>query len=233
MPYRSSRARKQFIADLRDISRTLDEAYSGKCSSVKVQEFALCSAVVLTSAKFEAYLEMLISDWGKAVVSNGVKTERLSRHTRAFLLNDPQIENAYRKLSFDQSESAFLPKIGRLVGTSVFQFATDGQVVPAFQVKRIYDGVKYPSPKNLCRLFRRCGIEPLFPALNKLAKRNVEALLVSFNDVRTEMAHVGMPIGLSAADIKTRINEVHSVVAYVDRVFHSHVCRTTGANCWS
>jgi len=75
MPYHYSRARKQFAADLAVITNALGDAFSVKCSSIIVREFALCSAVVLTSAKVETYLETLVADWGRAVLSEGLKTD--------------------------------------------------------------------------------------------------------------------------------------------------------------
>jgi hypothetical protein len=232
MPYHYSRARKQFVADLAVIASALGDAFSAKCSSVIVREFALCSAVVLTSAKVESYLETLVADWGKAVLGRGLKTDKLHRHTRAFLLNDPAIEKVYRRLGFDGNEATFLPALAHLLGSSPFQFSKDGETIPAFQVMRVYTDVKYPSPRNLRKLFRRLGIDPVFHRLNAIAKRDVESLLTSFNDVRTEMAHQGMPVGLSVGDIKMRIKDVSFVVGYIDRLFYGHVCKTTGAACW-
>ena len=97
----------------------------------------------------------------------------------------------------------------------------------------MYSDVKYPSTKNLRKLFRRLGIDPVFDRLNAVAKRDVESLLTSFNDVRTEMAHQGMPIGMSVGDIKARINDISLVVGYIDRLFYSHVSKTTGVVCWT
>lgn len=188
---------------------------------------------VLCSAKFESYLELLIADWGRAIASNALITDRMPLHTRAFLMNHPSVESAYRRYILDNSEAHLLPQLGALLGEGHFAFAAKGQTAPQFQVQRIYKDVKYPSPKNLKRLFNRCGVINVFNELNRIGKRNVEALLRSFNDIRTEMAHEGMPIGLAATDIKSRINNMESVVRYIDRMFHSHTCKSTGADCWT
>lgn len=233
MPYRYSGARKQYTVDVEAIASTLKEAFSPKCTSQPVKEYALCSAVILTSARFETYLETLVSDWCKAIVANRLSTDVLPLNTRAFLLNDPAIENAYKKFVYRQDESEFLPDIAALIGRTMFLFASNGQQVPPFHPGRVYSKSKYPSPDNIKRLFRRCGIDGVFARLNASAKRDVENLLTSFNDVRTEMAHEGMPVGLSATDVKARIAGVTSIVGYIDRLFYSHVVNTTGAVCWT
>jgi hypothetical protein len=233
MPYHYSRARKQLIADLGTIKTVLSDAYSAKCSSVTVREFALCSAVVLTSAKVETYLETLVADWGKAVLAAGLKTDALHPHTRAFLLNEPSVESIYKKLGLDGNEGEFIPALARILGTPLFSFSKNGENIPPFQIARVYSNVKYPSPKNFRKLFRRLGIDPVFAKLNAIAKRDVESLLTSFNDVRTEMAHQGMPVGMTVGDIKARIKDVSLVVGYVDRLFYSQVCKTVGVHCWT
>lgn len=233
MAYHYSRARKQFNAELAVINSALRGAYSAKYPVGKVREFALCSAVILTSAKVETYVETLVADWGRSVLGNGLKTNDLPRHTRAFLLNEPSIEKIYRRLGFDANEANFLPALSQMLGSAIFQFAKDGEAVPAFQIRRVYADVKYPSPNNLRKLFRRLGIDRVFHALNAIAHRDVEALLTSFNDTRTEMAHNGMPVGLSVADIKAKIRDISLVVGYIDRLFYRHVCATTGSICWT
>lgn len=233
MPYSYSGARKQYIAELAIISATLKDAFSAKHLARSVKEYALCSAVILTSAKVETYLETLVSDWCRAILANALLTDALPVNTRAFLLNHPAIESAYRKFAYRQDESEFLPDLGKLVGSNIFDFANNGQRVPAFQANRVYSDSKYPSPKNIKRLFRRCGIDPVFPKLNAIAKKDVENLITSFNDVRTEMAHEGMPVGLSASDVRARIADARSFVGYIDRLFYAHVLKTTGGACWT
>jgi hypothetical protein len=232
MPYHYSRARKQLIADLGTTRIALRDAYSAKCSSGVVREVALCGAVALASAKVETYLATLVADWGKAVLAAGLKTDSLHGNTRAFLLNEPGLEKVYKRLAFDGNEGDFILALAQLLGKPLFNFSKDGENIPPFPVARVFGDTKYPSPKNLSRLFKRLGISPVFDRLNALAKRDVESLLTSFNDIRTEMAHEGMPVGMSVGDVKKRINDIGLVVGYIDRLFYSHVCKTVGATCW-
>jgi hypothetical protein len=113
-----------------------------------------------------------------------------------------------------------------------YEFAIDGRPLPAFSIASVYADRKYPSPKNLRRLFNRLGLPNIFALLNRLARRDTEALLTSFNDLRTEMAHSGMPVGLSSGDIRHRIKDVQLVVGCIDRTFYSHVCGPVGFQCW-
>jgi hypothetical protein len=233
MPYTRSRARKLFESDLASIVLTIRAAYSGQCLSGPVREFALCSAVLLCSAKIESYLEDLLADWARAVMAQGVTTERLPRTTRAFLMNQQALGAAYRRFIADEDEIALLGRLEALIGATAFEFAFDGRQLPRFSVPSLYSDRKYPSPKNLKRLFARFGIAHVFNAMDRVARRDTEALLKSFNDLRTEMAHVGMPVGLSDVDIKKHLVNVQVIVRSMDRMFFQHVTKTVGSNCWT
>jgi hypothetical protein len=233
MAYRRSRARTQFDAEIREILRIVGEAHSKKCSSAAVREYALCNAILLTSAKLESYLEDLVADWAASIRSKGITTERLPRRTRAFLLNQPTIISAYRRFFAEEDEAALLTKIETTIAQAQYEFALDGRGLPVFHAKVLYADRKYPSPKNLRRLFDRLGIENIFIELNKLAKRDAEGMLTSFNDLRTELAHVGMPVGVPATDIKNRIRDTAAMVGYIDRVFFRSVRASVGSDCWT
>ena len=233
MAYRQSRARRRFDAEVKRLLETVREAYSQECSSTAVREFALCSAVLLCSARMESYVEDLLADWGSAVKVQVLTTERLPKRMRAFLLNQPAIFSAYRQYIVDGDEAGVLTRLEALIGSAYYDLAIDGRRIPPFAVEAVYRDRKYPSPKNLRRLFGRFGVSNVFDELNRIARRNTEAMLTSFNDLRTEIAHVGVPVGLNATDIKQHVRNVQAVVGYIDRMFFSHVSKSIGADCWT
>jgi hypothetical protein len=233
MPYHRSRARKRFEIDIVIFLKTLGEAFSSKCSSHSVRGFALCSAVLLCSARLESYLEDLLGDWSQSVRAPHLTTDQLPKRTRAFLLNQAGILAAYRRYVCYGSESELLSKLEAFVGQSTYEFAIDGRAIPQFPIQAIYRDRKYPSVKNLQDLFNRFGFSNIFDELNRIGRRDTKALLISFNDLRTEMAHTGMPIGLTPGDIRLHIKNVRSVVGYIDRLFYSHVAKSVGAARWT
>jgi hypothetical protein len=235
MPYAYSRARKRFNADIEGLLITTREAESPLCASSRVRGLAHGSAVLLASAKVESYLEDLILDWGQAINSNGVLSGDLPRHTRAFLLNGSAIKAAYRKLLLlEHGEKTFLDLIGQhLEPTGEYRFANETTPVSSNSIGLVLKDVKYPSEENLNRLFFRCGISAIFTSLNTLAKRDVLPLLRSFNDVRTELAHEGLPVGLNGKDVRQRIKGISAVVGYIDRAFYKHTIKLLGPNSWT
>lgn len=233
MGYTRSRARKQFDADVSLLLQTVRIAYGRQCSSSAVREYALFSAVLLCSARLESYIEDLLTDWARSIRAQGVTTDKLPRRLRAYLLTQPTITAAYRKSLAENDETLLLSKLELLIGQTNYEFALDGRPLPNFPASLLYSDRKYPSPKNLKRLFNRFGLSNVFHSLNKLAKRDTEAILTSFNDLRTEMAHVGMPVGLSVLDIKTKILDIKFLVSSIDRMFYSQVISSVGFRCWT
>src|SRR5947209_7336375 len=149
MAYRQSRARKRFDVEIERLLETVKEAHSEKCTSSAVREFALCSAVLLCSARMESYIEDLLADWGTAVNVNILTTEKLPKRIRAFLLNQPAIFAAYRQYIVHGDESGFLTKLESLVGSTYYDLAIDGRRIPHFAVETVYKDRKYPSRSSV------------------------------------------------------------------------------------
>jgi hypothetical protein len=233
MPYYRSRARKQFDIDTTGLLNTVREAFSKKCSSPSVREFALCSAVLLCSARLESYLEDLLADWSQSVRTHGLTTDKLNKRTRAFLLNRSEVAAAYRRFVCYGDESELLTRLEALIETTHYDFGINDRPIPSFPAQAIYRDRKYPSAKNLQALFSRFGFPNIFHQLSSIASRDTKALLTSFNDLRGEMAHMGMPPGLTSGDIRHHVMNVRSLVGYIDRVFYSHVAKSIGSRCWT
>jgi len=235
MAYVYSRARKRFNAEVKDLLVSTREAESPLCTSARVRDLAHGSAVILTSAKVESYLEDLILDWGKAINSTGILAGTLPKQTRAFLLNGSSVRAAYRKLFLlEHGEKNFLELIGQHIGPSgEYRFAIGTTAISPTSINLILKDVKYPSEENLNKLFFRCGITALFTSLNTVAKRDVLPLLKSFNDVRTELAHEGLPVGINGKDVRERIRDIAAVVGYIDRAFYKHTTKLFGPSSWT
>lgn len=236
MSYTYSRARKRYLMNIEDIVKTSKDADTANlCPSLRVRNLAHGSAIVLASAGVENYLEDLITDWARAIANPPLPVSGLPEQTRAFLLNGPGIRSAYRKsILLEQGESSVLEALCRHISDNgEFRFANPNSLVSPSSLYQLLRDSKYPSEENLTRLFNRCGIKNLFVALHTLAKRDVKPLLRSFGDVRTQLAHNGMPVGINGQDVRDRIKDVSAVVGYIDRLFYKHTKAMYGVASWT
>lgn len=235
MAYVYSRARKIYRSAVKDLLLSSREADTKSCTSARVQKLAHASAVIITSTKVESYLENLILDWGAAIGTGNFTVAALPKETRAFLLNGTGIRNAYRKLLLvEHGERDFLRLASAQIGPEgEYRFAVDATVIGAGHLRSIIQEVKYPSETNVKKLFSRCGLNDIFAACNAVAKRDVLPLHTSFSDLRTEIAHEGLPVGINGKDIRDRIQEISTLIGYFDRAFYKHSNSLFGPSAWT
>jgi hypothetical protein len=235
MAYAYSRARKSFHVSINDLISTSREADTAACSSMRARNLAHASAVILASTKVELYLEDLLLDWGLALANVGTQAGSLPYETRAYLLSGGAAKSAHRKLLLlDHGERQFLEIIAReLRVAGEYRYARDGTIIIAQNIGSLLKDVKYPSEQNLKKLFYRCGISNIFASMNSIARRDVLSLHQSFSDLRTQIAHVGLPVGINGRDARERIKDISAVVGYLDRAFYRHNQRLFGIATWT
>jgi hypothetical protein len=233
MPYTKSRARKVFDTEVNQMISVIRDAYSSKANSSDVKVYVLSSAVMLCTARLEVYLEDLVNDWVHRINSSNQICKSLPDNLRAHCLNNGSVMSAYRQFIALNDEMAFLKSIGNALSAKSYVLGVDGESVPKLNSNQIHGGKKYPSPDNVKHLFNRLGIDRVFEKFNTKAKADVKASLQSFNDIRTAVAHQGIPVGANDKDIKNRLLEMKRVVSYIDKVFYTHVCKYTGSATWT
>lgn len=193
MPYRQSRAKKTFDAEIDNIIGVIREAYSNKHTSTAVREYVLNCSIMLCTAKVENYFEELLTDWAKAINVTNQRAKNLPPNLRAFCLHSSAVSSAYRAFILQGDEKRFLKTFAKTMGNNIYLFAMDESVVPTINPRSLYSNKKYPSPDNIEELFHRVGVDRVFQELNKSAKADIKASVVSFNDIRTAVAHQGIP----------------------------------------
>jgi hypothetical protein len=232
MPYVRSKARKSFDNEIDSINRLVKKTFSGRAVDVDIRNFVLGHAIVLGFAKLEQYLQDLIVGFFQEVNRAGIKTEGLPRQLRAFLFHEENIAAPYRHFVVFKDEDRFLQSMTAVIGSASLGFMVDGNPAPSIPPQKIYAGSKYPSPRNLVRLFRRLGIRNIFHEINRLSGTDLKIKLTSFNDIRVEIAHVGALVGKNDEDVKNLLNDLRQIVRYIDRRFRTHACKIASSLCW-
>jgi hypothetical protein len=232
MPYRMSSARKAFDAEVAQLVTDLRSAHQGKALNATMRTHIVCSCVLLGMARLEVYVADLITDWLNEVNGSGVVSSRLPQRLRAFYLHDSGVVNAFKSLLVSEDEGSFLTSVGGSLSSASYHLAIDTSPAPKLYPKRLIEDKKYPSPKNVHRLFYRVGFESIFNELNRSAKADMKLILQSFNDIRTAVAHEGVPPGASYKDIIRHLRDVQRFVYHLDRVMYKHVSVHSGSATW-
>ncbi len=231
MPYRLSRARREFEREVKQLIADLRQAHRTGAADARMRSHVMCSCVLLCMGRLEVYLQDVISEWIIALGQGTTPCSALPSRLRALYVHDGAVSTAYRNYFVLDDEGRFLDAIADTFGANGYQLVAPSGTVPRLHPGRMTDK-KYPSPKNVKRLFSRLGIPNVFQRLNGRARSNMEIALQSFNDIRTAVAHDGVLPGASHRDINRHLKEMMRLVLHLDRVFYAHVLQHGGQTTW-
>lgn len=232
MSYSKSVARKSFESATSEILTVIRAAHSKGCKDADIRRYVLCNATVMCSARMEAYLEDLITEWISRVNSSTVQTHNLPAELRAHFALHPDIREYFRSFILTKDEPSLLDKMGTKFGHSCFHFVEANRPIPHLDAALIYEGKTFPTADNLKVLFKRIGVQKIFSELKSDSRSNLDLHLKSFNNIRNEIAHTGIPPGINDSDIRRHIREMQRFVYFADKIMYKHVCKYTGSATW-
>ena len=232
MPYIKSKARKVFEEQIDIIINIIKKTFSNNHIDSDIKNYIIGHAVIITSGKIEEYIQDILSDYFHNLNSNNIKTNLLPDELRAFLFSEVNLIDSYKHFVISNDERRLIETLSNRINSDNFAFMYNGLNIPNIVAAKIYAGVKYPSPKNFNRLFRRLGIKNIFNEINKSSHADLKSTLKSFNDVRTELAHNGILIGKNDKDIKKLLRDIKKFISHIDRALSRHTFTISGATTW-
>lgn len=229
MAYSRSLARQDFLKNILEI-QTVSRKADYKKSNVpeSALEMIYQAAIFKACAYLEEYLKSIIQDWLYLVEQNGYTCAQIPNNLRLFLISKGQ-EGAYKAFIFQGDEKALLKKLDKNKYTPLLNLASP--VKGLLDTNLVVGDRKYPSIKNIRRLFVRIGINKIFEDMQRRYSVNHTKPLQSFLDVREAIAHQNPP-NLTYADVKMHLEHLRKLVNDLDRTIYSHVVRETGLDCW-
>ncbi|MCE8050504.1 hypothetical protein HOP61_04280 [Halomonas daqingensis] len=230
MSYARSRARISFekrVGELKNTARSV--SYKRDRTSHRVRELVYHAAVFETSAALEEYVIQVFEDYHFSLLGNKNKMKDLPDAVRSYIFFS-EIKGLFSNYILTGDERKFLESID-FNGNAFSVTFHDKDYDATINMKKVVDGKKYPSPRNWESLFYRIGLKGIFTRIDPLIKRSSKMMLVSFNDVRTAIAHESPP-ELNFGDISMHMNNMLVFIRGLDRVLFSHICKATGKSTW-
>ncbi len=232
MPYQKSDARNEFedrIAALIKTARIASKKKNNIPSAVR--DLTYHAAVFEASACLEEYIKSVIDDFAFRVKAHNppLKAKDLPSAVRSFIFLKSSI-SMYERYLYAGDERKLLRELD--VNSSVFEITKDDNILTnKVTLSCIYNEKKYPSTKNWRRLFSRLGVNDVFGSVSSIIKRDAEATLTSFNDVRTAIAHQ-IPPSLALSDVIRNLSNALLLVKGIDRLLYRHFTAHAGQCCW-
>ncbi|CAO4180167.1 RiboL-PSP-HEPN domain-containing protein [Methylorubrum populi] len=234
MPYRRSVFRVEFerrVAELREQSRKANSLPKelGDQNLAEVRDMVFQCAIFQTSAALETYLKLIIESWVQALRRHS-KGEHLPAEVRASFARR-RLTPYFKRFAYSEEETSLHQAIN--AEADLWTFLKGGQNLPDFFDGRgLHEACAYPSHKNMRRLFARLGIPDFDARLGRTMRRDVEALIVAFQDIRTALAHAAPP-RITLKDVKERLDDQVRLVSAIDRILFNHITRHGGPECWN
>jgi len=230
MPYAKSIARKEFILRTGSIQKICQNA-TPKSIGVSSPDIELLyqAAIFKTSAFIEEYLKDIISDWFHRAAINGFTAASLPDDLKWFSIVNAHLHE-YEHFFYSKDEKRLINGIKNTRQNQLLDDTSslNGLIHP----DTILSGRKYPSTKNIKRLFARIGIANIFNLIDRREHCAFEPIIQSFLDIREAIAHQSPP-SLTITDIISQIGNVQRFISAIDRELFSHVTRCHGNICWN
>lgn len=230
MPYSRSQAR----IDASERLRTLKEPYHyarirTRALPTFLRDAVYQNCVFQLSALLEDYLQSVSRSWFDNLQSMGANNSALPEYTRTMILLKYQ-EEAFKRFIGLGDESSFSTKI--LEEKSVFSVLDSSKAIPDCDLNDlIISDKKFPSIRNFDKLFKRLGIEKIYGKISMRTKSTFDLNLQSFMDMRNALAHE-CPPSITHVDVGRYFQQIELWIGAIDRIFYSHVVKTSGSPAW-
>lgn len=227
MSYRSTRARKEFEAQLAQSTRELIPLYRFAAKSNGGGGGRLLAAYyIFAFAQLEVYIKTFVEDSLVALSGANPDFDKWPDLMMAYLLHKGEDLGAeYRKFGMYDDEGAILDKVAQ-TARKIAAWGNGSALPIRLDTVDFLEKKKYPSPKNLPQLFRRLGVQRIWAVVSATGRMNSELILTSLNDLRTGIAHEGkVPPGFGLQDFRSRTEQMRRFVAALDRGVSARYCR--------
>lgn len=226
--YRRSSARNDAIERLGGL-RSGARSASRTAIPVNVRDMTYQSAIFQASATLEDYLKQIFDHWLFELKRHSLTGANIPQRAR-FSYFGRELSDAFSKFVYAGDEKDLAERLENK--SHIIEFAMGYcEISPHLTGEFAYKDRKYPSVKNIKKLYERIGCDNIFDRLSKEMRTNAELKLRAFNDVRTAIAH-GTPPSLTLIDVERNLDDVALVIRSLDKINHKEFSKDFGGGVW-
>lgn len=230
MPYSRTAAREAADQRMRDIRKPFVFAKARpRAIPTEVRDAIFQNCVFQLSAVFEDYIYQVLTSWLTRIRVSNLPAGSLSKELRLSQIL-VEFDKIYRDYWSDLDEGRARNQLAAKI--SLMLALDDSYVTPTVMPDAIFKNSKFPTERNLKRLFKRFGVDNVSNEISRRTRSDFGLNLRSFMDIRNALAHE-FPPDITDLDVKKYLNWVDMWISAFDRTVYSLVCRTTGSQHWS
>lgn len=232
MSYSYSRPYKEFLISIDEILLTLKKYKLKKNNSLDVsfKDYILASSVFLAHAELENYIQDIFDLYLRNLSNR--KSSEIHHELKIFLVYKFMRKNEiYLSVLKKDEKSVFKYIDAELKNSSKHIFDKDLNINMLKGVE-VYEELKYPSVKNLIKIYNRLGCNDIFNQVSRELNTDSKKILEQIATYRTSLAHNASLVGITADDIINCLNELKQFTKGLDRVLYKHVVRNYKQVFW-
>lgn len=229
MAYSKSVPFKNFVYEVDEIIKILKKLKLQSSSTLngKFKEYILFSCVFLAHAEIENYIEDIFKLYIRNL--NQKKFLDLNENLRSFLIykffQNDGIKNA-------KDEKSIINLIKRESTNNSKHFFDKDLSIISIKGEFIYETYKYPSAKNIQKIYKRIGCDDIFDMTSREIRRNAKTILEQLGTYRTSLAHTASLTNVTVDDIIAALNDIKLFVRGLDKVLYKRIVTDYNQNFW-
>ncbi len=231
MGYARSRPYKDFCNEIDNIISILKGSQKNKNLEGIYKDYIHASAIFLAHAELENYIQDTFNLFIKNL--NSIKFSDLNENLRAFLIfKFFNFEQNLPLLLSKKQESEIISYIKKETVKSPHLFDKNMHLPTFFKGSHVYETFKYPSEKNLNKVYNRIGCQNIFNLISSEVKKNAKNILSQLSTYRTTLAHGNGLVGVSVDDLLRILQDIKIFAKGLDRVLYKQVAKDYKEAFW-
>jgi len=231
MSYSKSSARIEFESEalkLKNLAQKISYNYSPLSYDHKQLIFQSC--IFLLCARIEDYTKNFLENILYNYRTKGAKLKDLPENTRIKTIIDHQKDH-FKSFYNQEDEKKLIGKLSFSSNISYQLIFDENPFTNQIRVGNIIATNKYPSIKNLNKVYNRLGIDNITSKINIKASKDLKTSFESFLSLRESIAHQSTT-SITIDDVKRHFLNVIEYINYIDRIVYSHICKTSKSIFW-
>lgn len=223
MAYSRSIPFKNFLTAIDEIIKVIKDVSLASYSSLdlRFKDYILSSSIFLAHAEIENYIEDIFNLYLRSLSQK--KFFELNEDLRSFLVYKFFKDNNIHHSVLVNDEKAIMSIIKKEASNGHKHIFDKDLHITYISGKFVYENYKYPSEKNIQKIYKRIGCDNVFNMVSKEIEKNSKNILDRIGTYRTSLAHTATLSNISNNDLIFALNELKLFVKGLDKVLYKRV----------
>lgn len=230
MAYSKSLAREELDLEALRLKKLAQKiSYNNSPLTYDHKQLIYQSCIFLLSARVEDYTKNFIESILYNYRNKGAQLKQIPENSRVKAIIDNHKDH-FKSYYNQEDEKKLITKL-KLANTSYQLIFDDNVFTNQIKPHNIIATNKYPSLKNLNKVYNRLGIDNIVGKINEKSGKDLKTAFDSFLSQREAIAHQSST-SLTYDDIKRHFSNCLEFINWIDRIVYSHICKTSSSIFW-